>query len=122
LRIALRMNAGMGIVGVLDDRTAAEQLFGLLRPFAGLMTWNTACSFGPFDLALGRLAAGLGDRAEAAQRLRAAIVLCERLGAEAFLAIARHELAPLVTGSEQRRLDAAARAGAERLGVALAGR
>jgi hypothetical protein len=107
------------VARVLDDRPAAEEHFELLRPFAGMMTWNTACTFGPFDLALGRLAIVMGDRDEAERRLRAAIGLCERMGAQAFLALARHELAALVPEPEQRLLEAAARGDAERLGVAL---
>jgi DNA-binding SARP family transcriptional activator len=109
------------VVGVLDERVAAQELFAMLRPFGGMMTWNTTCTFGPFDLALGRLAVATGDRDEAERRLRAAIALCERMGAEAFLAVARHELAAIVPDPEQCRLHASARADAERLGVALLG-
>ena len=109
----------MSGASVLDERVTARELFALLRPFRGMMTWNTTCTFGPFDLALGRLAVAMGDRGEAERRLRAAIALCERMGAAAFLAVARHELAAIVPDAEQRRLHAAARAEAERLGVAL---
>jgi hypothetical protein len=41
------------------------------------------------------------------------------MGAEAYLAIARHELAGLVPEPERRRLETSARTDAERLGVAL---
>ena len=108
------------VATALGDRSAATELFQLLRPFAGLMTWNIACTVGPFDLALGRLADVMENRAEAERRLQAAIALCERMGAEAFLAIARHELAPMMHPTEGRRLAEAARAVAARLGVALA--
>jgi tetratricopeptide (TPR) repeat protein len=107
------------VARVLDERAAADKLFALLRPFAGMMTWNPSCTLGPFDLALGRLAAATGDRAEAARRLRTAVTLCERMGAEGWLAIARHELAGVSPEPDRRLLDAAARADAERLGIAF---
>src|SRR4051794_39524308 len=60
------------VTRVLDERAAAQELFALMLPFAGLMTWTSVCSLGPFDLALGHLAATLGRTDEAVWRLRAA--------------------------------------------------
>jgi hypothetical protein len=108
----------------LEDRVAAALTLARLRPYSGLVTWNTACSLGPFDLALGRLERMLGRVEEAERRLRAAVDLCEQMGAQAHLAIARHELAATLAArgrqaAEARRLAEAAAKGAARLGVAL---
>jgi hypothetical protein len=108
----------------LEDRVAAALTLARLRPYSGLVTWNTACSLGPFDLALGRLERMLGRVEEAERRLRAAVGLCERMGAQAHLAIARNELAATLgargrQAAEARRLAEAAAKGAARLGVAL---
>ena len=108
------------VAAALGERAECEALLGLLVPFQQLMTWNITSSVGPFDLALGRLAAALGRRSDAESYLRAAAALCERVGAEAFLAIARHELAAMLDdGLEKRQLAGSARAAADRLGLAL---
>ena len=63
------------------------------------------------DLALGR-------RHQADRRLRDAIAVCERTDAQAFLAMARHDLGALLLPSpEGRRLLSQARASAERVGI-----
>ncbi|HEY3185929.1 MAG TPA: hypothetical protein VGJ70_00550, partial [Solirubrobacteraceae bacterium] len=61
---------------------------------------------------------------EAERRLRGAVELCEHMDAQAYLAVARHELAVTLASrtrhdAEARRLTAAAAKGAARLGVAL---
>ena len=60
-----------------------------------------------------------GTRAQAERRLRAAVRSASEWAPQAFLAIARHELAAVVRGPERRELAATARAAADRLGVAL---
>ena len=51
---------------------------------------------GPLGRAVGRLALTLGRRDEAEDHLRAAVALCERMDARAFLAIARYDLGRLL--------------------------
>jgi hypothetical protein len=72
----------------LDDRERAAALHELLAPFAHVVTWQ----YGPVERLLGRLAATLGRHDEAEQRLRAAVAVCERIDAHAFLAMANHDL------------------------------
>jgi tetratricopeptide (TPR) repeat protein len=108
----------------LGDAGAAELLLDRLRPYSGLVTWNTACSLGPFDIAIGRLEGMLGRLDAAERHLRAAVALCERMDAEAHLVIARHELARVLMRSQRHsgqaeRLAAGAVDAATRLGVAL---
>jgi hypothetical protein len=106
----------------LRDLTACERLFELLLPHSGLMTWTVGASLGPYDLALGRLAATLGVPSVAEQHLRRAVALCDRMDAQAYLAIARHELALLLPpGRERRQLEALAEDGAGHAGVYLPG-
>jgi hypothetical protein len=105
----------------LGEHSACAEFFALLQPFSGLMTWNGACSFGPFDLILSRLATVLDRSADAERYARGAIALAERLGAQVYLAIARHRLATLLPpGGAQDRLESLARTGAERVGATLA--
>jgi tetratricopeptide (TPR) repeat protein len=108
----------------LGDRAAAALLLARLRPYSGLVTWNTACSLGPFDLTIGRLEAMLGRLDDAERHLRAAVELCERMDAQAHLVLARHELARVLLrarrhSGQAQRLAAGAADAAARLGVAL---
>ena len=108
----------------VGDRAAAELLLDRLRPYSGLVTWNTACSLGPFDIAIGRLEGMLGRLDAAERHLRAAVALCERMDAQAHLVIARHELARVLMRSQRhsgqaQRLATGAAAAAARLGVTL---
>ncbi len=106
----------------LHELTACERLFEFLLPHSGLMTWTVGASLGPYDLALGRLAATLGRPSVAEWHLRHAIELCDRMDVYAYLAIARHELARLrPAGPERRRLEALAENGAGKVGVHLPG-
>jgi hypothetical protein len=87
-----------------------------LAPFADVLTWQ----YGPVARALGVLERALGRRDEAERRLRAAVALCERADAQAFLAIARDDLGELLLPSAQgRRLIQRALGDAERLGMRL---
>ena len=98
----------------LDDRARAARLYELLDPFAEIITWH----YGPVGRAVGRLAATLERREEAERRLRAAVTVCERIDARAFLAMARHDLGELLLPSpEGRRLLDEARTAADELGI-----
>ena len=73
---------------------------------------------GPVGLPLGRLTLTLGDRDGAERRFRAAVAVCERMDARAYLALARRALGELLLPSaEGRRLVDQARAGCEQLGL-----
>ena len=80
------------IVAWLEDRRTAARLLDLLTPFADLMTWQ----YGPVGRCVGLLDLLLGRRDDAERRLRAAVALCERMDARAFLAMARHDLGTLL--------------------------
>jgi hypothetical protein len=73
---------------------------------------------GPLGRAVGRLALTLGRRDEAEAHLRAAVSLCERMHAPAFLAITRYELGRLlVPGAEGITLLEQSGATADELGM-----
>ena len=103
----------------LGDAEAAGWLYRTLAPYSGLQVgvYAYAPYGGPVDLALGRLAALLGDEATALHHLRAAERSCSRLGAWPYLALVREELA------RRPGLDATARhsyaEGAARLAARL---
>ena len=102
------------VCAALADRSLAAPLYELLAPCADVMIAQA----GPVDRAAGRLALTLGRRDEAEDRLRAAVALCERMDARAYLAIARYELGRLLLpGSEGALLVEQARAAAEQLGM-----
>jgi hypothetical protein len=74
--------------------------------------------YGPVGRPVGRLAQTLGHDDEAEQLLRDAVVLCERMDARAFLAMARQDLGEsLLPSPEGRRLLEQARAAADELGM-----
>ncbi len=99
----------------LGDVRSAERLHALLAPCAGTMIAVT----GPIGRAVGALAHTLGRPAEAERRLRDAVALCDRMDAEAHLAVARLDLATLLGPTDEgRRLVAQAGDAAERLGMA----
>jgi len=89
--------AAADVCAELEDRSLAAPLYELLSPCAGVMIAQA----GPVDRAIGRLALTLGRRDEAEDRLRAAIALCERMDARAYLAIARYELGRLLLPSAE---------------------
>ena len=102
------------VCAALEDRTLAAPLYELLVPCADVMIPQA----GPVDRAVGRLALTLGRRDEAEDRLRAAVALCERMDARAYLAIARYDLGRLLLPSSEgiALLDQAA-AAAQELGM-----
>ena len=98
----------------LEDRMLAARLYDLLVPCAGVMVAQA----GPVDLAAGRLAHTLARPVEAEEHLRAAVALCERMDARAYLAIARYELGLLlVPKAEGIRLVGQAATAAEELAM-----
>ena len=86
------MTGAADVCAALDDRSLAASLYDLLAPCADVMSMHA----GPLGRAVGRLALTLGRRDEAEDRLRAAVALCERMDARAYLAIARYELGRLL--------------------------
>ena len=108
------MTGAADVCAALDDRAVAAPLYDLLAPCADVISPHA----GPVGRAVGRLALTLGRRDEAEDRLRAAVALCERMDARAYLAIARYELGRLMQpGSEGALLLERARAAAEELGM-----
>jgi hypothetical protein len=98
----------------LEDRMLAARLYDLLVPCAGVMVAQA----GPVDRAAGRLAHTLARPVEAEEHLRAAVALCERMDARAYLAIARYELGLLlVPKAEGIRLVGQAATAAEELAM-----
>ena len=88
----------------VDDRSSAARLYELLEPCADVM----AVMVGPVGRAVGRLATTLGRRDEAERRHRAAVALCERMDARAYLA--DRPLRPRPAPAPRRRGPRAARA------------
>jgi hypothetical protein len=108
------MTGAADVCAALDDGALAAPLYDLLAPCADVISLHA----GPLGRAVGRLALALGRRDEAEDRLRAAVALCERMDARAYLAIARYELGRLMLpGSEGALLLEQARAAAEELGM-----
>jgi hypothetical protein len=98
----------------LGDRETAAALLEQLTPFADVMTWQ----YGPIGRGVGLLELALGRAGEAERHLRAAVALCERTQARAFLAMAQHDLgAQLLPSQEGRALVESARVAAEQLGL-----
>ena len=74
--------------------------------------------YGPVGRPLGRLAKTIDRLDEAERLLRDAVAVCERIDAQAFLAMARQDLGELLLPSpEGRRLLERARAAANELGM-----
>jgi DNA-binding SARP family transcriptional activator len=98
----------------LEDRPRAARLYELLAPFPDIVTWQ----YGPVGRPVGGLAMTLGRPDEAERLLRNAVALCERIEAQAFLAMARRDLATLLLPSaEGRVLLDQVRAAADTLGM-----
>jgi hypothetical protein len=98
----------------LEDRPRAARLHDLLAPFTDVMTYQ----YGPVGRPVGRLLQTLGRPEEAEELLRGAVALCERMDAQAFLAMARQDLGRLLLPSaEGRRLVDQADADAAALGM-----
>ena len=108
--------AGLGVVTArLGDERAAAELYPLLLPFGHrIVTVGRACvCAGSASLALGLLAATLGDRPAAVMHLEEAARRNETLGAVVFAAAAWHALAGVVDDdarAEQLRREADAAA------------
>jgi hypothetical protein len=70
----------------LDEPVAAQRVYDLLSPHAGLWAVDgiAACSWGPVDLELGRIALALGRPGDARAHLTYAQDCAERVGARLF--------------------------------------
>jgi hypothetical protein len=98
----------------LDDRPTAAALLDLAAPLSAVMTWQ----YGPIGRGAGLLRALLGQPAAVERSLRAAVALCERMDARAFLAMARLDLGMLLLPSDEgHALVAQARTAAAALGM-----
>ncbi len=86
----------------LGDRAAAGALYPVLLPYAGRMSWVTSVACGPTDLGLGVLADLSDDPAAAIAHFSNAAALCQRMGAEGWLARTRCAWAFAVSGSDPR--------------------
>ncbi len=88
----------------LDDREWAAQLYGEIRPFSDLHA--TRAFFGgyegPLALYAGQLAALLGRREQAEHLLRRALNAAAAIGSPPFVALARHQLACLLSRGRPR--------------------
>jgi predicted ATPase len=78
----------------LEELAAADRVYDLLSPHAGLWAVDgiAACTWGPVDLELGRIALALGQPREARAHLEQARDSAERVGARLFA----HEATTLV--------------------------
>lgn len=73
-------------VAIVGDGALAELLVERLAPWSGHLVWQGTCSYGPVDTALAVLHRCLGDQDAAAEDVRRARRLIERLDAEPFAA------------------------------------
>jgi DNA-binding SARP family transcriptional activator len=107
---------GLGVLAAqLGDERAAAELYPLLSPYGHrIVTVGRGCACsGSASLALGLLAATLGERPAAAAHLEEAVRRNDALGAVAYAAAARHALAgvlddPAHAARVRREADAAA--------------
>ncbi|HYD47155.1 MAG TPA: AAA family ATPase [Terriglobales bacterium] len=87
----------------VGDRPRAEQIYGLLVPFAEhwIVAHESATTFGSIGRVLGRLAATSGDLARAAQHFEEVIATCEREGAIAELTRATIDYADALASADR---------------------
>ncbi|MEQ1874646.1 MAG: AAA family ATPase [Ilumatobacteraceae bacterium] len=92
-------NVGVGAEAIrrLGDRDAAAALGSEFAGYAGkYFTNGNAWFYGPYDTALGTLAATAGDLDSAVVHLTNAVAQCDRISSPTFGAIARLELATVL--------------------------
>jgi hypothetical protein len=92
-------NVGVGAEAIrrLGDRDAAAALGSEFAGYAGkYFTNGNAWFYGPYDTALGTLAATAGDLDAAVVHLTNAVAQCDRISSPTFGAIARLELATVL--------------------------
>jgi hypothetical protein len=115
-------------VGILGDAEAAAEAYDAIRPYAGrtFTIARAAVCWGPGDAFLGRLAATAGRWGAAERHFEDALAACERIGARVTAARARSWYAEMLRarGRDEdaalaKELEAAARAEADELGLAL---
>jgi DNA-binding SARP family transcriptional activator len=119
----LYTTTGLGVLSAhLGDERAAAELYPRLLPYGHrIVTAGRCCACsGSASLALGMVAATLGDRPAAIGHLEEALRRNDSLGAVAFAAAARHALANLLSDrgrAENLRQEASAAAAS--IGMAL---
>ena len=98
----------------LDEPAAARRVYDLLSPHAGLWAVDgiAACTWGPVELELGRIAVALGRHTEARVHLEQARDSAERVGARLFANEAALLERRCATGPELTEPTAAAEADA----------
>ncbi len=105
------------ICASVNDVASAEAMYPALAAYPGRMAWVTSVTSGPTDLGLGLLAATMGDLEAASGHYAAAAALCERMGAEGWLARTRCEWAyALGEGDQALELASAAESSADERG------
>jgi hypothetical protein len=108
----------------LDDERAAAELHPLLLPYGHriVTVGRGAACMGSASLALGLVAATLGDRPAAGAHLEEAVRRNDALGAVAYAAAARHALAGVLDdGARAACLRREAEAAARGIGITLPG-
>jgi hypothetical protein len=113
----------------LRDRTAAEVLYRLLMPYAGINAMAAGeVMVGPVSRFLGLLAATTGRPDPAAAHFEDALAIEARIGARPWLAHTQEEYARMLRGRDEagdaaraRELLAACRATYRELGIARSG-
>ena len=114
---------GLGVLSAqLGDERAAAKLYPLLVPYGDrIVTVGRGCACaGSASLALGLVAATVGDRPAAVAHLEEAVRRNDALGGVAYAAAARHALAGVVDdGARSERLRREADAAAAAIGMAL---
>jgi hypothetical protein len=82
----------------LGDAAAAARLYPRLHPYAGriVVVGRGASCIGSVSYSLGLMASALRDDSAAAGHLADAVATDDRIGAAAFAAVARHELAAVL--------------------------
>ena len=91
----------------------AQPFFAALQPYQGTMTWTGFCTLGAADLALGRLAAMLGNDEEAGRLLENARAIGARNqwpAVELRALLGQVELDPLAPGNQELARSVYARA------------
>lgn len=90
----------------VGDRELAERLYGELMPYADRWIGTLLFTWGPVSLALGRLAAFIGDREAALAHVERAMSECDAAGARIFAAECRLTCAEALAGDDPALTEA----------------
>jgi hypothetical protein len=69
----------------LGDAASAQQLYAMIAPYAGRMSWMGGATYGPFDLVLSKLASTFGEIELASQHRERCNGLASRLGCKQYV-------------------------------------